>query len=111
MRMTTWSALAALAMAVGGCCSQSNNSKMTCCMDAATTAPAAVEHKHESMWAGVTHAVAVVYPTKGSAVSGTIWFDQLPEDAANKGMSKVHVHGTLTGLDPNSTHACHIHEF
>jgi superoxide dismutase, Cu-Zn family len=60
---------------------------------------------HENMWASVTEAVAVLYPTKGSSASGTLHFTALPDDAG------LHIHGTITGLDPNSTHAFHIHEF
>jgi Cu-Zn family superoxide dismutase len=63
-----------------------------------------MEH-HENMWASVTEAVAVLYPTKGNTVSGTLHFTALPNDGG------VHIHGTLTGLEPNSTHAFHIHEF
>ena len=52
---------------------------------------------------GPTRAVAVLIPTKGNTVAGTIWFD-----ATDKG---VHIHGTITGLAPKSEHGFHIHEF
>ncbi|HVX84942.1 MAG TPA: superoxide dismutase family protein [Phycisphaerae bacterium] len=58
---------------------------------------------HSMMWGNVDHAVAVIYPTKGNSVSGTINFVTM-----GKG---VHIHGTITGLAPNSTHAIHIHEY
>jgi superoxide dismutase, Cu-Zn family len=58
---------------------------------------------HESMWSGVTRAVAVLRPTQGNSAAGVIWFD-----AASGG---VRVHGDVTGLAPNSIHAFHIHEF
>ena len=58
---------------------------------------------HANMWASVNRAVAVIYPTKGNQVSGTIYFDKVPNG--------VHIHGTISGLDPNSTHAMHIHDF
>src|SRR4051812_24766999 len=50
-----------------------------------------------------TRAVAVLIPTKGNKLEGTIWFD-----ATDKG---VHIHGTITGLAPKSEHGFHIHEF
>jgi Cu-Zn family superoxide dismutase len=69
-----------------------------------TATPPMTMH-HETPWASVTDAVAVLYPTKGNAVSGTLHFTALPDDGG------LHIHGTITGLDPNSTHAFHIHEF
>ena len=82
-------ALAALALSfsLGGC----------------ETMPTDHAKMHTSMWAGVTRAVAVLQPTKGSSVAGAIWFDAVPDG--------VHVHGTVTGLPPNSTHGFHIHQF
>jgi len=61
--------------------------------------------KHASMWASVNKAVAVLQPTKASnsKVSGIIWFETMADH--------VHVHGTISGLDPNSVHGFHIHEF
>ncbi|HVS70686.1 MAG TPA: superoxide dismutase family protein [Phycisphaerae bacterium] len=67
------------------------------------TAPSAGANGHAMMWSNVDHAVAVIYPTKGNSVSGTINFVKMG--------SGVHIHGTITGLTPNSTHAIHIHEF
>jgi superoxide dismutase, Cu-Zn family len=58
---------------------------------------------HTDMWSGVTRAVAVLQPTKGNSVAGTIWFDAVPDG--------VHVHGTIAGLAPNSSHGFHIHQF
>ena len=66
--------------------------------------PAAAMAHHENMWASVNTAVAVIYPTKGNSVSGAITFTKT-------GDASVHIHGTITGLEPNSTHAFHIHEF
>jgi superoxide dismutase, Cu-Zn family len=63
----------------------------------ATTSP------HTAMWAGVTRAVAVLQPTKGNAVAGVIWFDTVPDG--------VRVHGTITGLAPNSAHGFHVHQY
>lgn len=50
-----------------------------------------------------THAIAVITPTKGNSISGTIFFDAVPEG--------VHIHGTVSGLAPNTKHGFHIHEF
>ena len=58
---------------------------------------------HANMWATVNRAVAVIYPTKGNQVSGTLTFDKVP--------AGVHIHGQISGLEPKSTHAMHIHEF
>jgi Cu-Zn family superoxide dismutase len=58
---------------------------------------------HENMWASVNTASATLYPTKGNTVSGTLTFTSMGNG--------VHVHGTISGLAPNSTHAMHIHEF
>jgi len=50
-----------------------------------------------------SRAVAVMGPTKGNSISGTIWFESTPDG--------VHIHGTIAGLAPNSVHGFHIHEF
>src|SRR4051812_20065425 len=62
-----------------------------------------MEGKHVNMWEGVTHATAVLQPTSGNNVKGTIQFEQMGDH--------VHVSGEVTGLAPNSTHGFHIHEF
>lgn len=53
----------------------------------------------------VTHdeLVAVVHPTEGNEVNGVIRF--LKEDGGVRVIAEVH------GLDPNSLHGFHIHEF
>src|SRR5579875_419876 len=86
-----------------GCCMQTKHNRHPDA-DTQTTQPAMMQH-HENMWESVTHAVAVLYPTKGNSASGTIHFTELP------GGGGVHIVGTVTGLDPNSVHAFHIHEF
>jgi Cu-Zn family superoxide dismutase len=48
-------------------------------------------------------AVAVMVPTKGNAVTGTLWFDETPDG--------LHIHGTISGLEPNSAHGFHVHEY
>jgi Cu-Zn family superoxide dismutase len=103
--------LAALAFAVAGCDMDHRGDHhdmhdgMHGNMHAGMNAPAggAVVQKHESMWESVTQAVAVIYPTKNNSASGTIYFTQTP--------GGLHVAGTVTGLQPNSTHAIHIHQF
>ncbi len=93
-------ALPALALALTACCMDKHE---------AATMPAdhaAMAH-HENMWESVNTAVAVLYPTKGNSASGTITFTNTGEDSGGG----VHVHGSITGLEPNSTHAFHIHEF
>jgi Cu-Zn family superoxide dismutase len=59
--------------------------------------------KHENMWSSVHDAVAVIYPTKNNSVSGTIHFNDVD--------GGLHVSGRVSGLQPNSTHAMHIHQF
>lgn len=48
-------------------------------------------------------AVAVLHPTQGNTVHGTVRFVQDGD--------KVKVTADLTGLTPNSTHGFHVHEF
>ena len=50
-----------------------------------------------------TAAIAVIFATDGSKVSGTVHFMQME--------GGVHVIGEISGLAPNSTHGFHIHEF
>jgi superoxide dismutase, Cu-Zn family len=51
----------------------------------------------------VTDAVAVVMPTQGQTVTGTVRFHRDGES--------VHVTGELSGLAPNAKHGFHLHEF
>lgn len=53
--------------------------------------------------AGVTDAIAVVGPTQGQKVTGTVRFHR-EGDA-------VHVTGELSGLTPSVKHGFHVHEF
>ena len=53
--------------------------------------------------AAVTDAIAVVAPTQGQKVGGTIRFHRAGEG--------VHVTGELTGLAPSGKHGFHLHEF
>jgi Cu-Zn family superoxide dismutase len=85
--------LAALSFAVTGCVNSDGDHH-----DHADMA-----HMHENMWSSVNHAVAVIQPTQGNAISGVIDFTQTPEG--------LHIHGTISGLAPGSVHAIHIHEF
>ena len=99
-------AVPAILLALAACSNQTEekqgNQDMSH-MDHDTSASPAMAH-HESMWESVNTAVAVLYPTKGNSASGTLTFTKT-------GDSSVHIHGTITGLEPNSTHAFHIHEF
>ena len=51
----------------------------------------------------VTNAVAVIMPTDGSQVRGVVRFTQ--------GEDGVKVVAEIAGLEPNSSHGFHIHEF
>lgn len=61
-------------------------------------------------WSSLHEAVAMLYPTKGSSASGTIHFAAVDTAAAGT-QEGLRIHGTITGLEPNSVHAFHIHEF
>jgi superoxide dismutase, Cu-Zn family len=89
MRRTAWSLLL-IASATAACASDPGEKT------ASSAAP--------DPWAGIHEAVAVVAPTKGNSVHGTVRFRDAP------GVS-VTVVVDLDGLSPNSTHAFHIHEF
>jgi len=65
--------------------------------------PAAGQHTmHQAGSSSVTKAIAVLYPTKGSPVKGTVTFE-----AVENG---IHVVADITGLTPGK-HGIHIHEF
>ncbi len=110
------STVAVLLTFAGGCCTMAGgghkHSAQTqpAMKDSDMQGPMAMQH-HESMWASVNAAVAVIYPTKGSSISGTITFTAVPATGDLVDNSGVHIHGTITGLEPNSVHAIHIHEF
>lgn len=61
-------------------------------------------HEHADMFRGITEAVAVVTPTAGNEVRGTVRFTQVDEHT-------LKVVAELSGLQPNGTHGFHIHEF
>ncbi len=48
--------------------------------------------------------IAVLQPTKGSSTSGAVTFTTLPD-------GKVLVAGQISGLEPNSEHGFHIHQY
>lgn len=58
---------------------------------------------HTYQDASIHEAVAVIYPTKGNSCMGLIRFSRESDS--------VHVRGTVSGLEPSSIHALHIHEF
>ena len=71
---------------------------------ASASAPADVaEARHVNMWSQITHAIAVVHPTKGHQASGTVRFITVP--------TGVRVIAEITGLSPNGVHGFHIHEW
>jgi superoxide dismutase, Cu-Zn family len=89
------------------------------CQSTSTT-PAG--QQHGSMWTSVTKATAVISPTMmtmaslpttgtvsgaGTLVAGKIAGTVMFTDVEGG----VKIEGTITGLEPNSTHAFHIHEF
>lgn len=51
-----------------------------------------------------TSAIAVLHPTAGNQTTGIIRFEPTAD-------GKMHVLGTVEGLNPNSEQAIHIHEF
>ncbi|HTP12584.1 MAG TPA: superoxide dismutase family protein [Bacteroidota bacterium] len=63
---------------------------------------AAGQMKHEDMSRGITKAIAVLYPTKGNAVTGIVRFE-----AVENGTRVV---ADVSGLTPGK-HGFHIHEF
>lgn len=58
---------------------------------------------HVDMWEGVDRAVAEIRPTEGNDVRGVVTFVEV-EDG-------VRVTADIEGLEPDSTHGFHIHEF
>ena len=78
------------------------------CLPSLST-PAAADHHlrgegHAEMdHSGPSKAVCVLLPTKDSKVRGKIMFEEKD--------GKVHITGRVTGLEPNSKHGFHIHEF
>jgi len=72
-------------------------------MQAKDKKPPQEVREHVNQWEDIDHAVAVVRPTKGNSVKGTVWFTQ-----TKKG---VRVEAKIRGLDPQSKHAFHIHKY
>jgi superoxide dismutase, Cu-Zn family len=67
------------------------------------TASCSSAGKKKSSGAPIFYGVAEVRPTKGNKAAGTVTFSE--------GFGKVKVVALITGLEPNSTHGFHIHEF
>lgn len=55
-------------------------------------------------WKDVKRAVAVMIPTEGSDVHGVVHFDELEG-------GKVKVMARIEGLEPNSKHGFHVHQW
>lgn len=69
-----------------------------------TRGATAQEHKdHAAAAPGLTKAVCVLSPTKGSTVKGKVTFTQQADG--------VLIEAEVTGLAPSSKHGFHIHEF
>jgi len=68
-----------------------------------TTESNAAAHAHMMPMEAITHAVAVMVPTEGNTAHGTVRFEQTD--------GGVKVTADITGLDPDSTHGIHIHEY
>lgn len=62
-----------------------------------------VEMQHVDTWTDINEAVAVLHPTEGNDVRGTVRFQQDGE--------QVTVMGHIEGLEPDSTHAIHVHQW
>jgi len=60
-------------------------------------------HTGGMMMPNITHAIAVLHPTQGNSAAGAVHFHQMGAD--------LHVVADIYGLDPNTTHGFHIHEF
>lgn len=57
---------------------------------------------YSPLYPKVTHASAVIYPTKGNELSGTVKFSQEKDG--------LHIQAHVTGLTPGE-HGFHVHEF
>lgn len=68
---------------------------------AAATQPA--EARHADMWQSVNRAVAVLHPTQGNNVRGTVHFQERGR--------RVQIRARVEGLQPNSEHGFHIHQY
>ncbi|MEE9211149.1 MAG: superoxide dismutase family protein [Phycisphaeraceae bacterium] len=61
------------------------------------------EHEHEAMWKAVSHATCALTPTDGNTATGVVTFTEAD--------GEVSVSAHITGLEPNSTHGIHIHQY
>lgn len=68
-------------------------------------APLSAQHMHDhGEHAAIQALVAVLSPCSGSSVEGTVTFTDL-------GDGRIQVEADVRGLEPNSSHAIHVHEF
>lgn len=61
------------------------------------------EMQHVRMWKDVDVLVAVLHPTEGHEADGLVKFHRTDDG--------IHVEAHIKGLEPNSTHGIHIHEY
>lgn len=79
---------------------------LTACLHTATAADEKAAKKLESapQIVDTVELIAVLKPTEGNSVSGVIKFTTLPD-------GKVLVAGEVSGLNPDSEHGFHIHQY
>jgi len=63
----------------------------------------AAAHSHAELMTAITDAVAVMVPTEGGTAHGVVRFNQDGES--------VIVTAEISGLEPGSIHAIHVHQF
>lgn len=68
-------------------------------LNAFSTPAAKADDKMENM-----SLIAVLTPTEGNKVSGTVVFEEVADD-------KIKVTANVTGLEPNSKHGFHVHQY
>ena len=59
--------------------------------------------EHAAAFHGLSHAIAILQPTAGNTAHGVVHFMRMGDG--------VHVTAHVSGLEPNSTHGFHVHEF
>lgn len=73
------------------------------CVQAQMDGPQSDHDQHAAMVQDIQRAVAVLVPTRGNDVRGVVRFEQTEEG--------VKITADISGLDPNSEHGFHIHQY